>query len=128
MHYTLWDDDDHHSLLSGKAVGLLESEEGEAKLEEYGALAESILGFDVEPFYDGTAKEDQVLRFIALQINWILDLEDDDALMVKSIGSGHAGRTKVYRDNIVVNPLILKSWTVFTTANKFGRGIQSLRG
>jgi hypothetical protein len=114
-----------HPLLSGKAKAMVRSDED--KFTEWGNLAESILGFDViTPVMTG-AKAKEAKRYIALQVNWMIDATPD-ALMLKSISSGHSGQSKVFRDNILINPMILTSWKKFVQGMAFTRGIRSLRG
>src|SRR6187200_2234585 len=91
-----------HDILSGKAEALVKKDAD--KFAEWNTLAETILGFDDLPLLTGDSAK-RAKRYIALQVNWFLDI-NPDALILKSISSGHSGQAKVFRDNALISPYI----------------------
>ena len=120
MRYNVSD----HALLNGKSKALVTKNEDQ--FAEWNTLAELLLGFDDIPLLTGDQAK-AAKRYIALQINWML-LMDPDALMLKSISSGHSGQAKVFRDNNLISPYIRAGVKTLTGKWRFRAGLRSLRG
>lgn len=120
MRYNVSD----HALLNGKSKALVTKNEDQ--FAEWNTLAELLLGFDDIPLLTGDQAK-AAKRYIALQVNWMI-LMDPDALMLKSVSSGHAGHSKVFRDNNLISPYVRAGVRALTSKWKFRAGLRSLRG
>jgi len=113
-----------HALLSGKAKAL--AKKNADQFAEWNTLAELLLGFDDIPLLVDDQKK-EAMRYIALQVNWFLEI-NPDALVLKSISSGHSGQAKVFRDNQLISPYIRAGVRRLTGRWRFRAGLRSIRG
>lgn len=116
-------DPDPHALLSEKSLELAADV---PKFEAQGEVAEMLLGLNRIAEITGDDLP-TVLMFIALQINWQMEL-GIDPLYQKSAYSRHTEQTIIYRDNINIHPWIRGQIDTFLRKFRFRRVLRSMRG